>query len=56
MKYAVIILLVSVLTLSCKKDSQKENTDNDIEVTVIANRSSDSTTVASSETIHLRLK
>jgi hypothetical protein len=56
MKYAAMILLISVLAISCKKDKQKENTDNDIEVTVIANRSSDSTTVANSETIHLRLK
>jgi hypothetical protein len=51
-----MFLLISMLTLSCKKDQQKENTDNDIEVTVIADRSSDSTVVANSETIHLRLK
>ena len=51
-----MILFVSILTLSCKKDKEKENTDNDIEVTVIADRSSDSTVVANSETIHLRLK
>ena len=56
MKYAFLILLISTVAVSCKKEKQKENTDNDIEVTVIANRSVDSTLVATSDTVYLRLR